>query len=359
MTGHKEADVHQQSDRRLQHALEQALDGLLDVEAGLSEILLSSRHDSTVDSLQAVLDTEAGLAAILPPDDAGSACPADTAQAAVHHLHDLSPAQLLALRSHPEVSAASHALVRTIRQVRDLAVEFDLALDLVLDLAHAIVRDLDQDHTSTYDQASARELALARARVMIRGLDRPYLPVGVIGRYRALERARARAVNITRVLSYDNFDRDLARLRSRARAHDLTRFLDGYRLADRDRNRGLESVPDGYRVDRDRHRVLASMMIDVRTAEVGRAIGLALDQVPPALRTNDVAALNDFTTANLSSTDLTGVDLSGIRWSEHGTRWPPPIDVDALKARSDETRAGSGIWIVRSGTTTAHDLAGI
>ncbi|XVV39716.1 hypothetical protein ACQPXT_40620 (plasmid) [Streptomyces sp. CA-100214] len=46
---------------------EAQLDELLDIEAGLREILLQSDHDERVESLHGAVDEEAGLAAILEP----------------------------------------------------------------------------------------------------------------------------------------------------------------------------------------------------------------------------------------------------------------------------------------------------
>ncbi|MGW2785920.1 hypothetical protein ACWC3X_32500 [Streptomyces populi] len=60
---------------------------------------------------------------------------------------------------------------------------------------------------------------------------------------------------------------------------------------------------------------------------------------------------------DLSDVDLTGIDLSGVRWSEHTTQWPSVIDIEDLKARSDQAPPYNGIWIVRSGTATVRDLA--
>lgn len=67
------------------------------------------------------------------------------------------------------------------------------------------------------------------------------------------------------------------------------------------------------------------------------------------------AFLDDFTTSDLRAADLSGLDLGGVRWSESGTRWPATVDVDDLKARSEQE--GGGIRVVRSGTTTMRDLA--
>ncbi|MDO0914146.1 hypothetical protein QQM39_25930 [Streptomyces sp. DT2A-34] len=65
--------------------------------------------------------------------------------------------------------------------------------------------------------------------------------------------------------------------------------------------------------------------------------------------------LDDFTHDDLRDTDLRGIDFSGVHWSQR-TQWPPVVDVEALKARSDETPPGSGTWIIRSGTTTIRDF---
>ncbi|WP_019064563.1 hypothetical protein [Streptomyces prunicolor] len=138
---------------------------------------------------------------------------------------------------------------------------------------------------------------------------------------------------------------------------------------------GAKGIPDEpghgrHRLDhhlaraRDIARVLAlalaldtadarDLIVEIRTAEVGRAIGLALRREPLVLDKNSLhTLLDDFT-----STDLTGIDLSGVRWSEHTTQWPSAIDIEDLKARSDETPPGTGTWIVRSGTATIRDHA--
>ncbi|GAA3089826.1 hypothetical protein [Nonomuraea salmonea] len=47
------------------NALIDELHGLLDIEAGLREVLLHSRHAAQLDGLAEVLDVEAGLGAIL------------------------------------------------------------------------------------------------------------------------------------------------------------------------------------------------------------------------------------------------------------------------------------------------------
>ncbi|WUS17671.1 hypothetical protein OG693_25410 [Streptomyces sp. NBC_01259] len=39
------------------------------------------------------------------------------------------------------------------------------------------------------------------------------------------------------------------------------------------------------------------------------------------------------------------------------TAWQAGLDVEGLKARSEETFSSSGTWVVRFGTATIHDLA--
>ncbi|MEV6758222.1 hypothetical protein [Streptomyces sp. NPDC051214] len=340
MTDHRKADG-QQADHRVQQTLEQALEqalaGLLDVEAGLSEILLPSRQERAVEALHAALDAESGLAAILPPTQAASMPPADPADAE-EALGDLTPAQLLDLRSHRDVQAASQALDHALSLEASPEVDRAVFFDLALDLARAIVRDLSVGRgTDNAVLVRARAIVhdLDRVRVLDRerGFDRDRAIDRARARARILDRARTRAVAISHAP-----DLDLATVRARARAGDLARVL-ALVLA---RSHGL-----------------AHIVIDIRMAEVRRAVGLALHRQAPALTGAAIASLNDFTAADLSNTDLTGIDLSGIRWSERGTQWPPSTDIDALKARSDQTQPGNGVWIIRSGTTTIHGLAEI
>jgi hypothetical protein len=261
----------------------------------------------------------------------------------------------MALRNHTDVKEA--------RQV--LAHNRDLARALDRDLTHALDHDLPSD----------RDRELARARLNVLSL--------------VLELYRDLVSNLTLVRDPDrtrNLDHDLVRNLNRALDH--ARDLDDRRIRDldhdllRDLNRALGRALDhirdldleleldrardlnralGLTRDLNRARDLAracAVIVEIRTAEVRRAIGLALRQQPPTLSQASLhTLLNDFTTADLSDANLTGIDLSGVHWSEHGTRWPPAIDVEDLKVCSDETPPDSGTWIVRSGTATIRDLA--
>ncbi|WP_238427062.1 hypothetical protein [Streptomyces adustus] len=309
-----------------QHALTHALDDLLDTAAGLREVLLQSHHDTATSNLDTVLDTEAGLAAILPTP------PAPTAHTPHHPtetrelLHTLCPADRMILRNNPEVKAASQALAldHVLDRARAFDLTFDLACELTVDLERAIERavavHLDHDLAVHLDLAQTVAADLELARHPNRNRDRAFdLVVSLtVARDRVVDHDLAR-----------DLDFALARARDLARAFDVT--------LDLDLDVGL----------------VCGVIVEIRTAEVGRAIGLALGREPLVLDRDSLhGLLDDFTTSDLSSTDLTGVDLSGVHWSEHTTHWPPGSDPEGLKSRSDESPPGSGVWIVRSGTAT-------
>ena len=375
---------------RHQHAMTQSLDDLLDTEAGLREILLHSHHYTATDNLDTVLDIEAGLAAILPTPQTS---PADTHDAAPHRTDTtgrfgtLSPAVRMTLRSNPDVKKTSQALALAFARDRDLARarDRDLAFDLVRDLAFELVRELDhvlarardraRDHIHPRDRALVRVLALDRvhdlAVELARSLD--------LALDRALAHDRDRSLTHVRAIAHDldldldrvrafvrGLDPDFVRVRVRALALGLARDFDRAIGIARDLNRVCAIARD-LALARDLDRVLGlardlnaarDLIVEIRTAEVGRAIGLALRREPLLLDKDSLhTLLNDFTSTDLSNTDLTGIDLNGVRWSERTTRWPPTINIEDLKARSDETPPGSGTWIVRSGTATIRDHA--
>ncbi|XVV39715.1 hypothetical protein ACQPXT_40615 (plasmid) [Streptomyces sp. CA-100214] len=66
--------------------------------------------------------------------------------------------------------------------------------------------------------------------------------------------------------------------------------------------------------------------------------------------------LDDFTTTDLSDADFHDVDMTGMRWSEHGTRWPAAINVADLKRVSIEEPEGSGVYVIRFGTSSAFPV---
>ncbi|WP_217140278.1 hypothetical protein [Streptomyces sp. AC627_RSS907] len=361
MTDHPTHDYDSQavSDRLARH--QHNLDDVLDIEAGLREILIHSRHDTAVDALGTVLNTEAGLAGILPPTPQPQA--SDTSGTHRHpptrdFLPTLSPAERMALRGHRDVKAAQRALVLVLDLDLDLPHVLDRALDRaraldrtlarvrvrIRDRARALAHDLDLARTRDRDRDLARDLNLARDRARDLARDLPHALDLDLARERALDLARG--LSLARVRRNDGL-RDHARARILADTHALVRDLD--RILD------LALI---YFLDLARARDLTrDLFSEIRTNEVCRAIGLALHREPPVLDAASVLTLlDDFTHDDLRDTDLRGIDLSGVHWSMR-TQWSPVVDIEALKARSDETPPGSGIWIVRSGTTTVRDFA--
>ncbi|MEU4180407.1 hypothetical protein [Streptomyces sp. NPDC026589] len=366
-------EPHQRLDR-VQAALTRALDGVLDIEAGLREILILSHHDTAVDGLDGVLDAEAGLAAILPPAAAASPSrgPHDGMRTEAL-LRTIGPEDRMVLRNESEVRTVSQALARTRRVA--LALEdnppYDtyLARTLALDLARAITDDLA--HDLVLARGLARDLSITAAGDL--DLSRATAVVACLGEACGLGSradclvARTSAGDLTSAL-------DLAHLR----AAGLVRALDRHRgisLTFRlnvagDLDLALD-IAHGRAIDLVRllsfepgtdrspaHRELVAQVVGIHTAEMCRTIGRVLGRKPPTLDGDSLhALLDDFVTADLRGADLAGIDLTGVHWSELGTRWPAGLDVQALKARSEETFPGSGIWVVRSGTATLHDLA--
>ncbi|WP_225828029.1 hypothetical protein [Streptomyces naphthomycinicus] len=338
------------------------LDDVLDVEAGLHEILLCSRHDTAVDDLDTILDTEAGLAAILPttPDHPQASSPGvlgatDGQTSPEAFLRSVSPTDRLGLRNHPHVKKASRALEHASGRFRERGLWRSRTharasvVRLARDLAQALKADLQRlalaldEELGRHDSASVLIGLFDLSHALLRGLDGPrrrwYAFTG------AKEDAVALSLGLEGVLALGHTP-DLER--ARARAADLVHVLD------LETDLALASDPAlGQAVGRT-YRVLD----DIRTSELRRAIGLVLRQEPPMFDKYSVRAfLDDFTAADLRAADLANADLGGILWSQYTTQWPATVDVENLKACSQETPPGSGTWVVRPGTTTIPDFA--
>ncbi|GGP61045.1 hypothetical protein [Streptomyces abikoensis] len=306
---------------RHQRELADGLDGALDVEAGLREVLLQSRHDAAVDALGSVLDVEGGLAAILP---AGRS---DRETLTTPSPGRIDPVTRLALRAVPRVVAAyevfNDTYYRTHKLDADLmriCVEITQpaelprwdALVIVVDKALDLTRVLTDDLSPGFDRSDDRPSEFNMPRIRAFGLS-----MGLVA-------------DLLRALGYVRRLADIGRVDMFV-AHELA---------------------DALR----RSRALVPALVELRAGELRYVIGVALNTEPPLLDSTAVRAfLDDFTTSDLRSADLSGVDLTGVRWSEAGTRWPPMVDIDDLKSRSEAE--GDGIWVVRSGTATVRDLA--
>jgi hypothetical protein len=306
------------------------LDGLsqhLDPDAGLRDIMLHADHAAFTGALGRHLDTQAGLAAILPPPPAAASRITPGQPGTVAAIAAADPAARMALR-RTRVTLAVILSDLTVRALtiannagaRDLAVDLDLARNLAFTFDRDFARVLE--HASTFvitlDLARDRDFAhlLDLARDLARYVDRLLvLPLGL---------ARDRVLAL---------ERDLDKTRTNARALALALDLAIDDLNDtRDRALGDWNRPLG--LARDLARDVAH-----RTARmVGDALGLRLVEGLAAALLD--GALDDFTHADLAHTDLASSDLTGIRWSDRGTTWPPGTDTDELRTRSQEIAPG-------------------
>ncbi|MEV5142260.1 hypothetical protein AB0K71_28880 [Streptomyces syringium] len=349
MTDHHETHERDRAaDRWLdQHQcfLLEDLNPVLDVEAGLREILLQSRHDALVDDLDLVLDVGAGLAAILPsatpaPDLQSPASSADEGLVSAELFPlSVSPQIRLALRTNPDVTTALRAIdharnfERVVGHAGQLARHLICILESATDLQGAIAPDSATALNSSFDSAGRIFNDLARTLDSATDLTRR---LGIAFDRASFDRASAFSHACTVVRSLDGVlgpaslyvrDPDRALTLALAGTIHLVRYLDDAR--------GLP-------------------LVDTLISTVRRIISEALGRELPVLDVESMATfLNDFTTSDLRTTDLKGVDLTGVRWSESGTYWPDTMDVEDLKTKSQETPAGSGVWVVRSGTGTA------
>ncbi|MEV4567636.1 hypothetical protein AB0K12_28035 [Nonomuraea sp. NPDC049419] len=310
------------------NALIDELHGLLDIEAGLREVLLHSRHAAQLDGLAEVLDVEAGLGAILLAGGGGrEEVPRPRRE---HAFPSIDAEERLALRQHPPVRTAHRLLTRALDHHHALGLDLHLARKLTCHvdrpqadrrracvLAHQLVRHLHAD------RERADDLAQAIARCAGAGITAAHLA-------HALDHARELGLVL-----------DLA--------HALERDLDGDLAGQLVRclTRDLGGLHEGTRT------LLAHALTWVLVAirdRLGREVALSQETV--------CQFLDDFTTSDLRAVRLSDVELEGVRWSEAGTWWPDDVDVEHLRARSDVIGGGDGVLVIRSGAATVRDLAG-
>ena len=281
----------------------------LDVDAGLREILLTSRHAAVLEDVTDKLDIEAGLSAIVDTEettptvaehpDALFQPPAatDIANTVVKLITTLPPETRLVLRTHPTIAgcialAVAHTASREI-------INF-LRVARALNLTHA--RDIARDLDRGLDRGLTRDIARDIARALDRALAH------ALAHDRDLDRARALALDLDRALD-------------RALAHALDRALD--------------------RFNRPAHEAVAKPLAILRQTP-------STDRATILVTLGDT--LNDLVGADLSGVDLTDVPLDGIRWSLD-TQWPP--DWRAQIERDSESVPGTAdIFIIRGGSHT-------
>jgi hypothetical protein len=308
-TAHENADAR--LDAWLRHGLDQLTDsinGILDLDAGVRDAQLPAQAQSLDDALASVLDVDAGLRAILPartpvtaPDNHENTATTSSTGTDLsrygQRLARLPVSERLALRSRLPLTELRllEALARASASVPDLTRALDRADDralttLALILAHdldrarAHARDLDHACALAYGLAEDAD-ALSRAHADTRSLGDDLALVADLAHAHARDRANAIAAH--------------ALVRARAGALALARALDHSRAA-------------ALALARDRARDLAlvTALTDSNITDPVEGLMLVL------------AAVTDFTTADLADLDLRRVDLQGVQWSTATTRWP-------------------------------------
>ena len=285
---------------------------VLDIEAGLQEVLLDSRHHTAVEELAGALDIEAGLAAILPEPRGQRPAPAEGPEAAARQvIAGIPPVRRIALRAHP----ATRALIKAVLTHQAISAAHDHARELVEALNHAS------------NHAPARELARARARELVEALNHAS----------ELDRSLKLACGQARDLELDikgALDRTLDHARNQAldRAHARAR---------------ARELDLGHALNQSHTTVRTCAEIFGSTS--GGPYGLADVDHEALGRIMAEGVLDDVTDADLRRADLTHHDLTGLRWTLHGTRWPAEIDTDQLLARSQETAPGTSVYTITRG----------
>lgn len=342
-------------------AMGEDLIGLVDVEAGLREVLLQEHHAGVAEDLGAHLDVEAGLAAIVPTAGPPLITPAreearaqgsGSAPEPDHRVAVVALRLRLELRSDPLVAVLSRAYASFLERARDL----DQALDRARDRGPALARALGQARSPYLARFVTAACQLAEDLAAASTAD------DTVTRYahgQALDYARQRARALGHAVDFDlarALDTDVQR--ARARDLELNDDLDRVRALLRALSASLagEAVPTDALANAEE---LAEALARVFVHSVARAVAALLD-----LRAQDVldpglvdALAHDFTAADLSTTDLSGIELEGVRWSEQHTLWPAAIDVELLKEHSRRLPASPGTWVVtRRGITQAAVL---
>ncbi|KIF76256.1 hypothetical protein QR77_24915 [Streptomyces sp. 150FB] len=315
-----------------QDGLRESLEGVLDIEAGLREVLLQSRHRRRVDDLATVIDVEAGLAAILPvsspvPTPAPGGAVASPVQ---DFLRSLTAEKRMALRHHPGGLRAGRLLALTELHDKTGVVPAEMT-PFVVSFAHEVAQAL----ISEFKRQNG--LRQPKTRYMIHQITQ------------ALDTSLLGDGALVRPLSFAKDLLDAARSMDESVVHLAHELLTTLYALSHLKSDGLKSINAHERLP------------DLFTTAARRAISSALGiPVPQEFDAGSLKMLlNDFTASDLTTTDLTGIDLSGVRWSEGGTLWPDTVDIHDLKSRSTETPAGSGVYVVRDGTTTLRDLVGL
>jgi hypothetical protein len=231
--------------------------------------------------------------------------------------------------------AGDHAL----DLVRDLNRALILAGERISSLDNAIARDLDPSRrTIKGDRRLHRDLgnALDRVRALDNNLAHAVVG-GLVGvRDQAYERVLylARDLHLVHVVAGD-----LCRARDFSRARDVAHAVVGGLVGVRNQAYELVQMLCGMWVHLEVGDLLCGIN-DLTSVDTSWLDPATLGRQETE-RLNKLAA--DFTGVDLGEASLSGLDLTGVRWSKT-TRWPM-ADVDWIVAASEPV--GSGVYVIK------------
>lgn len=330
----------------LNAALALELERLLDVDAGVRDVLAGDHNADLSRDLHDTLDVFAGLRAIVPVagSDAAVEPPRRTSasRARAVRVHGevayqlmLDTAARLAVRHHPAVRALASVFVRASDLARVRAIIAPLSVVATLMRAGEELDPKDPQTalalTDELVERLAAKTAADRSRLgSLRDLSESIADLQAFARGRGgspVPGARGttvaqRAVALAEALVHDlkqDFERDLAR------AYDLMRQVA------RDGHGGIDDPGNGRR-----NLTLATgLYLDLARFRRG---ALAIAEADNLGR--DLArARHDFTRASLRGFDLGQVSLDGLRWSA-ATIWPSDSWHDHALMHSTEIEPG-------------------
>jgi hypothetical protein len=353
----------------LDHHLRQMVEdlrGVLELDAGLCEIRIERQHETLVQDLRGMLDLDTGLRDVL-----GTAPPKGSAPgtAGPEPGDRRIPRQDSAAVHGAILTARSNGVVRTALDLL-AAVRARDALNCVSVCARALVDGLAFDGADAITFARARADGGTDARSLVDELADAILGIDAFARTRGdagvdtcataclHARALVRTLGRTRVgidalvrafahadAKVDDFARVMVEAVSRALvdANSLARTLAGTLAGART---GVDDLQSRVADARIQSAVLVSSLLAIIDSTLTQGLswaltGIDLKHLPPE---RIGALLDDFTRADLSDIDFTGLDLTGLRWS-YATRWPPAL-VDRIRRHSREINPGSGMFEV-------------
>lgn len=350
-------DNDRELDRRLARDLaawHADLDRAVDLDAGLADAALPGRILADTDELDQLLDLESGLTAILLSPHA----PDTASDTATRRDPDTTPAVEVGMDTG-EVAALLHF-------ARDLASRpADERLRTRLWLprrALSRIRTLVRVGPRTRKNLGALAFALARDLSHTPTLDHPGNPYRPRLGFRSRTRAIDLALALTRLGARDlacDLDRDLV--------HDLDRVVHSTRVLRLDHTR-VSAFAHDLDLDRaldralGRARTFAHDLAGTTQQPVLAAFvrAVAADRSATNLREEDLLeavdimerVVSDVAGADLRRADLTGIPLVGVRWSKT-TLWPPAW---RDQVRRESTQIGHDLWEIGHGGVDAEHL---